>query len=80
MKKKEERWKVKGYITIFTPVMSAKKNGKGLWIPTQKLALLQLVETEKEKFSKEITRERLLKLKRRANVFGAEINSGSPKN
>ena len=53
---KTARWKVKGYITIYTPVMSANKRGEGGYTPTYTLALLQLVETEKI-FSKDIMRE-----------------------
>ena len=56
----------KRLIQICTLVRSILKKRKGGWKPTQKLPILQLVETEKKIFSKEIIRGQLLKLKRRA--------------
>ena len=46
---------------ICTPGIIDKNKGEVGWAPTQKLSLLQLVETEKS-FAKEIIREQLLKL------------------
>ena len=58
MKTKNARWKVNGFITRCTPVRSSrKKEREDEQIPI-KLALLQLVETEKI-FSKDIMRDRL---------------------
>ena len=67
---KKARCKVKGYITIRTPGRISNKKGEVGWTPTSKLDLLHLVETKKI-FYKGIMRKRLLKLKRRAEGFGA---------
>ena len=66
------QWKLKVYITMCYPVSRAKKKGYGGCTPTYKLALLQLVETEKN-FSKEIMREQLWKLKRRAGGLALNL-------
>ena len=71
---------VKGSITRCTPVSSSKKKGEEGCTHTYKLALIQLVGTEKKSFSNKIMRELLLNLKKRANGFGVEITSGYPKN
>ena len=57
------RCKVKGSITICTAVVSAKNKGYEGWTPNYKLALLNLVETDRKIFSKDIMREQLLKIK-----------------
>ena len=65
---KECDFKVKNSLVRvrYNPVMSDKKKGEGGWKPTQKLSLLQLVETEQKIFSTYTIRGLLLKLKRRA--------------
>ena len=70
MKMKMVRWKVNCSMSICTPVRSYNNKGEGGWKSTYKLALLQLVENEKI-LSKEIMREQLMNLKRRAGGFGS---------
>ena len=64
---------------MYNPVSGADTKVGGGCTPTWKLALQQLVETEKKICSKGIMREGLLKLESRAEYFGAEMTSGSPR-
>ena len=64
---------------ICTPVTIYNNKGEGGWTPTQKLSLLQLVETKK-RFFKEIMREQLPQIKISDEGFGAEMTSGYPNN
>ena len=79
MKMKTELWKVKGFINRCTPESSDKNKGEEILIPTYKIYLLQLVQTDKI-FSKEIMRELLLKLKYLPRFLGTGITSVSSNN
>ena len=54
---------------------SANNNGEVGLIPTQKLSLLQLVETEKNIFSKEIMSNLQMKKMIARESFGGEFSS-----
>ena len=41
MKRNAAQWKVKGYITRFTPVRSDRKKGEEGWAPNYKPALIK---------------------------------------